>query len=309
VKHLLPALLLVLFPVAAGIAAEPSSRILDKVYASANEHLMQGRSRQAAEAFRVVADAVPELPEPSAAAALALALSDWSARANAVPYVRRALAAEPANPIAGIVAAIVDPALSALRSDGGLYLTPWGVERVVRAGELLGSDYPGLRSGPRPLARFAASGEATGDAYFPKRIPRFSTLMREASFGAMFVVDVPPPRFAVYDSRIIASMRNAVANLATNQRRLEELRARLGEVRTGLVAIEQSDRAALAERRAAELEASAAEREQRLAMIETRQNAGASAEILRRERAWIDALRRAAAEERRRLEAIRAGQN
>jgi hypothetical protein len=309
VKRLLPAVLLVLFSAAASIAAEPSSRILDKVYASANEQLIQGRTRQAAEAFRVVADAVPELPEPSAAAALALALSDWGARADAVPYVRRALAAEPANPIAGIVAAIVDPALSVLRSDGGLYLTPWGAERIARAGELLGGDYPGLRGGPRPLVRFAASGEATGDAYFPKRIARFSALMREASFGAMFVVDVPPPRFAVYDSRIVASMRNAVAGLAANQRRLEELRARLGEVRRGLAAVERSDRAALVEQRAAELEASAIEREQRLAMIEMRQDAGASAEFLRRERAWIDALRRAAAEERRRLDALRAGRD
>jgi hypothetical protein len=132
--------------------------------------------------------------------------------------------------------------------------------------------------------------------------------MREASFGAMFVVDVPAPRFAVYDARIVANMRNAVASLAANQRRLEDVRARLGDVRAGLAAFERSDRLnriALIGRRAAELEASAAEREQRLAMIELRQESGTPAEFLRRERAWIDALHRTAAQERRRLEAAR----
>lgn len=309
-QRLVSTLLLVFFPIAVA-AEEASTRILDKVYASANERLAQGRSREAAEGFRIVADAVPELPEPNAAAALALALSNWSLREKAVPYVRRALTVEPANPLAAIVTSIADPALSVLRNDGALYLTRLGAERLARAGELLNADdYPGLRNGTRPLARFAASGEATGDPYFPKRIPRFGALMRTAAFGTMFIVDVPAPRFAVYDARIVATMRNAVEMLAANQRRLEDLRARLGDVRTGLAEFERSDRlnrAALIEGRATELEASAAEREQRLVMLEKRPDAASSPDLLRAERTWIDTLRRAAAEERRHLNAVRSG--
>jgi hypothetical protein len=308
-QHLIAALLLVFLP-AVTSAEEPSTRILDRIYTAANDRLADGQSRQAAEGFRVVADTIPELPEPNAALALALALSNWDAREDAVPYLRRALAVEPANPVAGIIAAIADPALSVLRTDGSLYLTPRGLERLTRAGELLATPYPGLRGTPHGLARFAASSEPTEDAFFPRRIARFQTLVREASFGAMFVVDVPPARLAVYDARIVGSMRNAVATLAANQRRLEDLRARLGDARAGLAAFERSDRLyriAMIERRATELEASAAEREQRLAMLVVTGTSGASPDLLRRERDWIDALNRAAAQERRQLEAVRAG--
>jgi hypothetical protein len=287
-------------------AEESSTRILDQVYARANEYLAQGQNRRAAEAFRVVADAVPELPEPNAAAALALALADWSKRDDAVPYVRRALAAEPANPVAGIIATISDPALSVLRDDGALHLTPRGRERLIRAGELVSSFYPGLRAKPEVLARFAASAKATGDGYFPTRIPGFRKTMRESSFGAMFVVDVPPGRLAAYDPRIIDEMRGAVAALAANQRRLEDLRARLADIRAGFDQGDRLNRIAAVERRVAELEASASEREQRLLMIELR-GTGGEADVLRRERAWIDALNRAAAKERGRLDAIRTG--
>jgi hypothetical protein len=42
-------------------------------------------------------------------------------------------------------------------------------------------------------------------------------------------------------------------------------------------------------------------------MLEKRPDAASSPEFLRAERAWIEALRRAAAEQRRRLQAVRAG--
>src|SRR5690606_2466658 len=176
-----------------------STRILDEMYATANARLSRGDAAGAAEGFRVVAEATPELPETNAAAALAIALADWQRQDEAVPYVRRALAAEPANPIAAIVAVIADPAHSVLRDDDALYLTPRASERLAAAAELLASPYPGLRTAPLLLVRFARSGETTGDPYFPQRILGFRSLARAASFAAMFVVDVPASRFAVYD--------------------------------------------------------------------------------------------------------------
>lgn len=301
---------LCLFLVPQVLAKAESTRILDEMYATANARLSKGDAAGAARGFRVVAEATPELPETNSAAALAIALADWRRRDDAVPYVRRALAAEPANPIAAIVAAIADPALSVLRDDDALYLTPRASERLLGAAELLASPYPGLRSGPLALVRFARSGETTGDPYFPQRIPGFRSLARAASFAAMFVVDVPESRFAVYDARIVASMKSAVDALARNQRRLEELRARLREVQADLVLNGSGDRPsrlAFAERRAAELEASAAERERRLVLLERTEGTDGKAEILREERAWIEALKRSAAKERRRAEAIRTG--
>jgi hypothetical protein len=287
-----------------------STRILDEMYATANARLSRGDAAGAAEGFRVVAEATPELPETNAAAALAIALADWQRQDEAVPYMRRALAAEPANPIAAIVAVIADPAHSVLRDDDALYLTPRASERLAAAAELLASPYPGLRTAPLLLVRFARSGETTGDPYFPQRILGFRSLARAVSFAAMFVVDVPASRFAVYDSRIVASMKSAVDALARNQRRLEELRARLRQVQADLVLHGSGDRPsrlAFAERRAAELEASAAEHERRLVLLERMEDANGKAEVIRKERAWINALKRSAAKERRRAEAIRTG--
>lgn len=301
-------------------ADDGSTRILDKTYATGNERLRRGDPGAAIQPFRTVAETIPELPEPNAALALAMTLADFSTRDDALPHVRRALAYEPANPVAGIVAVIVDPALSQLRPDGQLYLTPLAVRRLESAVSLLDHDFPGLRHRRHLLASFAFTAEPTGDVFYPMRLPnvgqalgpggriRLPGVGEVVAFGAMFVVDIPAPRFASYDQRVVERMRDAVAALEKGQKRLETIRARLVDVRADAVSLDaRLGRIEAMERTLAEIETSADEREKRLLVLELNRPRP-DPELpnhIRRERAWVEELRRVGANLRERLTGLR----
>jgi hypothetical protein len=302
-------------------AEEASSRILDKVYANANQRLARGDAAGSISGFRVVAETVPELPEPNAALALAMVLADFSTRDEALPHVRRALASEPANPVVGMIAVVVDPALSVLKPDGALYLTSVAVRRLESALSLFDYDYPGLGERRRLLAAFGKTAEPSGDQYYPVRLPRLAralgphgsiTLPGNAEpvlFASMFIVDVAPLRFAAYDNRLVERMQAAVDALVRNHRKLEKIRVHLGDVRDDAAVYgTRLSRIEALERTVAEIETSADERERRLLMVELNRTRTDPIEVpahVERERAWVAEMRRVAADIRVRLDGLR----
>jgi hypothetical protein len=303
-------------------AEESSSRILDKVYASANQRLARGDAAGAISGLRLVAETVPELPEPNAALALAMVLADFSTRDEALPHVRRALASEPANPVAGMIAVIVDPALSVLKPDGALYLTSVAVRRLESALSLFDYEYPGLGERRRLLTAFGKTAEPSGDQYYPIRLPRLAQALgpygrlalpgvaEPLLFASMFIVDVASPRFAAYDNRLVERMQEAVDALLRNHRKLEKIRVRLGDVRDDAAVYgTRLSRIEALERTVAEIETSADEREKRLLMVELNRTRTDPVEVpahVERERAWVAEMRRVAAEIRVRLDGLRA---
>jgi hypothetical protein len=231
---------------AADTAAEQprtNTAILNKIYDSGRGRLARGDAKGAAGAFKTVAEVAPEIADVGYAYALAQVLADFGKREQALPALSQAIARDPNYPLAGLVSALADPTLSQLRPDGALYLTAEGASRM-RAAQAAIRNSPVIRSG-RFGAMFLATIEQTGDARFPARLPGFAAVVQtgkaqvpnikeELIVGQMFAPTITADRFAPYEPRIIARLKDGLDSLSDNQSALNRIRSRLTQLRQQL---------------------------------------------------------------------------
>lgn len=224
-------LALMALPVGSGPAkagdAVTEARLLKQLYLIGLSRMARGDAAAAVGPFQVVTEVAPELVEAQHLLATAMVVSDFSRRARALPIIDKALAAEPAHPLYNVVRVIADPASSTLRDDGALYITEAGAERIRKA-------LPRLAQAPRAynaryLVPVLAGMEATGEAAYPQRLPRFADLIgpdgrvalaklpEGVPFARLFAVSIIDERFAPHVRDAVASLPNGVVNLASGE--------------------------------------------------------------------------------------------
>jgi len=221
-----------------------NTAILNKIYVSGFGRLSRGDAKGAVGAFTTVAEVAPEIADAGYALALAQVLADFGKREQALPTLSRAFTADPSHPLAGLVSALADPSLSQLRRDGALYLTAEGATRLRNSAKAIEASRSLMRNG-RYAAAYLATLEDTGEAAFPARLPRFATavqtgkvrlpnIKQELVLGQLLAPTIAQERFAPYEPRIIARLRDGLDSLAQNQSSLNRIRARLTQLRQQL---------------------------------------------------------------------------
>jgi hypothetical protein len=229
-----------------------NTAILNKIYVSGLGRLSRGDAKDAVGAFKTVAETAPEIADASYALALAQVLADFGKREQALPTLSRAMAADANHPLAGFVSALADPSLSQLRQDGALYLTPEGASRIRASTTAMQSAQGVMRNG-RYAAVFLGTLEQTGDQRYPARLPHFAAAVQTGKvrlpnissdliLGQLFAPTVAPDRFAPYEPRIIAKLKDGLDSLAENQSSLNRIRSRLGQLRQQLATNDPTER-------------------------------------------------------------------
>ncbi|HUB94978.1 MAG TPA: hypothetical protein VL993_03625 [Stellaceae bacterium] len=149
------------------------THLFEQYYQAGLGRLAGGDAARALLLFETASAVAPNVPELQYQVALSRLLSDFAKRELALPPIRKALAADPRNPVYRIIDAMADPALSLPGADGGLYLTPAGVALVTEAARDLGSAREAYNA--KYFAPVLATLEPTGIAELPKRLPGLAT--------------------------------------------------------------------------------------------------------------------------------------
>jgi caspase domain-containing protein len=239
-------------PPAGGTDRPVSTNILARIYQSGYARLSRGDANGAMSAFQVVSETAPELGEASYALALATVLADFGKRERALPLANQAMAEDPANPLGAVVAVLADPKMSTLRSDGALYLSAAGTDKIRAASPLL-QNYPAARNG-RYAAAFLNSLETTNDRAFPARFANFNRMVGQGGkirlkswdtdliFGQLFLVTVADTRFSPFEQRLIARLQDGLKSLESNNSNLSRVRARIQQLRARLDSNDPAER-------------------------------------------------------------------
>ena len=172
--------------------------------------LVRGDPDGAAHVFAVT-DQLADLPQMHYLLALARILADFDRRADALPLVQRAIREDPGHPVYALLEVLADAHLSTLRSDGALYLTPAGAERLRAAARALpaASDTYNGKYAAVLLSRL----EPTGDVALPLRWSGFKAMLgpgrsialpgikEPQALGRLLVVTAP--QLAAYEVRFV----------------------------------------------------------------------------------------------------------
>jgi tetratricopeptide (TPR) repeat protein len=205
-------------------AVYAESQLLKQLYLNGVARMAQGDPARAVPAFQLVSEVAPELAQAHYALGLAMVLADFAHRERALPEFDKAVAGNQPHPLFTIARVIADPTLSALHSDGALYLTPDGAGRMRSAAGRLADASDGYNG--RYLEPILAEVEATGDATHPFRLPHFAAMLgKDGSvqlrrlgnttqpFGRLFAIAVPDARFQAYEARAVAHLENGLDSL------------------------------------------------------------------------------------------------
>jgi hypothetical protein len=202
------------------------ARLLKQLYLIGLSRMAQGDAAAAIGPFQVVTEVAPELAEAQHLLATALVLSDFGRRERALPIIEKALAAAPGHPLYRVVRVLADPAASSLREDGALYLSAAGAASLRGAAADL-ARAPGAANA-RYLAPVLEGLEATGDAGFPQRLPRFAAMLGPEGrvalakldgvpFGRLFAMSIADERFAPHARGAVARLPRGVFDLASGR--------------------------------------------------------------------------------------------
>jgi hypothetical protein len=231
--------------------AAPKTQILKQLYLNGVARMAQGDPARAVPAFRLVREVAPELAQAHYALGLAMVLADFEHRERALPELDTAAAGNRPHPLFTIARTIADPALSTLHSDGALYLTADGADRMRGAAGQL-ADAPDGYNG-HYLKPVLAKLEQTGDAAHPFRLPNFATMLGKDGtvqlpqlgnatepFGRLFAIAVPDAKFVAYERRVVVRLENGLDSLAAGKAEAARGNSREGAVRPLIQATPQS---------------------------------------------------------------------
>jgi hypothetical protein len=189
------------------------THLFEQFYLSGIARLARGDPAGAASVFETTHEIAPDLPQMHYVLALARVLADFGSRAQALPLIDRARTADPKHPLYAILAVLADPALSALKPDGALYVSPGGMARLRDAEAVLTNTHEAY-NGKYLLLLFGAI-EATGDAAWPQRLPGFAALVgpgcrvhlphieEPVSLGRLLALGVPDATLHTYEERFV----------------------------------------------------------------------------------------------------------
>jgi hypothetical protein len=229
------------------VAQTAKTHLVEQLYLTGLARVARGDPASAESAFRVASEVAPGVPQIHYSLALTMMLSDFGRRERALSEIDKALAADPQQPLFSIVRVMADPALSTLRNDGALYLTPDGAARLRGATDRLGNASDGYNA--RYLAPVLSRLEPTGESAHPYRLDGFASMvgqrgtvrlspMGEApqAFGRLFVVSVPDAQFSPYEGGFVSRLRNGLNDLSLESAYATRSRARAEALRNQILA-------------------------------------------------------------------------
>ena len=181
-----------------------------RMYVSAMGRIARGEPAAAVRLLDVLVEIAPDLPELQYSRAVALTLADFERRAESIPALDRALAADPANPLYKVLRVLADPRHSVLRN-GDLYFSaalPGDIAQRLKDD----------RNAPNAkfLARVFSGIEGTGDQSWPYRLSGFASMLADGgavtvapgaqpiALGQLLAVAIPSERFAPYEAQLVA---------------------------------------------------------------------------------------------------------
>lgn len=197
-----------------------------RMFTSAMGRIARGEPADAVRLLDVLAEIAPDLPELHYSRGLALTLADFDGRAQAVPALDRALAADPANPLYALVRKIADPRHSALQGSD-LHVSAELAGQLVSISQRL-TDSGNARSA-KFLGRAFAGLEQTGHRDLPYRLPGFAGMIGEGGFvkiaagaapvalGQLLALTIPSDRFAPYEANLVARVEARATMVAGGQ--------------------------------------------------------------------------------------------
>jgi hypothetical protein len=189
--------------------------LLTSYYRSGLVRLDRGDPAGARGIFETASAGAPGIPQIQAALAAAIVLADFTAREQALPAIRAALAADPGDPLYRVIEVLADPAQSVLEADGDLALSDEGAKTIGAAARLLAS----TRAAPaaRDLALLLATRAQTGNAALPECIPGFAAMLgpdERARLGRRFALAVPDAAFKPYEAAFVERLLQGLASRA-----------------------------------------------------------------------------------------------
>jgi hypothetical protein len=223
------------------------THVLRQLYTSGLARMAQGDPAGALDVFTVTAEVASGLPQMQYSMAVAQILADWNQRERALPAIETALGADPGHPLYAAAQVLADGTLSRLGTDGALYLTPAGAERLQRAAQGLGGARSAVNG--RYLGAVLGATESTGDSRLPARLAGFARLLGKdgrvrlpnwteaQAFGRLFAVAVSDAQFQAYEPHMVARLRDGLGSLTPDSLRQRRLQHRLATMREQLSAL------------------------------------------------------------------------
>jgi hypothetical protein len=205
---------------------EPQSSLLQHVFLAGIADLVRGEPAEAAKIFAATASATDQVPQLTYLTALALVLSDFDRRDQALPLAKRIVAKNPDHALYNILTIFANRDLSLLRPDGALYFTAAGAKQLDAATARLLTQTDAYNG--TYLAALLASIEKTGDTALPERLAGFGGMLGQGrslklagidtpqALGRLFVLSIPPEALARGEAHFLAGLTDQSGAMATS---------------------------------------------------------------------------------------------
>jgi hypothetical protein len=231
--------------------ATSQTHVLRQLYTSGVARMAKADPNGAIAVFRVATEVAPDLPQMHYSFGLAQVLADWTKRDRALPSLDHALAGDPGQPLFVVAKVLADPELSHLGTDGALYFSPNGAERLRTALANLEGTKSAVNG--RYLRTVLSTLETTGDSRHPVRLTGFDRMLGQGgqvrlpawndsqAFARLFAVSIPDTQLQAFEPRMIARLQQGLDSLNMENLRRVQMKNRMSGKREQVSALRSHD--------------------------------------------------------------------